>query len=79
MFYLVALVFFFFYLIPEALASTRLALNISTSKSWISGLIACGVPFVLTFSILYESVYMLFINETYNGKVIPTLIIEGRQ
>lgn len=79
MFYLVALTFFFFYIVPEALATTRLSLNVSTSKSWLSGMIACGVPFVLTFSLLYESVYMLFTNETYNGKVLPTLIIEGRQ
>lgn len=42
-------------------------------------MIACGVPFVLTFSILYESVYMLFTNETYNGKILPTFSIEGRQ
>lgn len=78
-FYFIALSFFFFYIIPEALATTRLALNQATSKSWLSGLIACGVPFVLTFSILYESVYMLFINETYNGKILPTFSIEGRQ
>ena len=78
-FYALALLFFFFYIIPEALASNRLALNFATPKSWISGAIACGVPFVLIFNILYESIFLLFLNETYRGRILPTFLIEGRQ
>lgn len=78
-FYAIALTFFFFYIVPESLASTRLSLNQATSKSWISGAIACGVPFVLIFGILYESIFMLFTNETYKGRILPTFLIEGRQ
>lgn len=78
-FYCLALLFFFFYIIPESLASTRLALSFATPKSWISGAIACGVPFVLIFGILYESIFLLFTNETHKGRILPSFLIEGRQ
>lgn len=78
-FYILALFFFFFYIIPEAYGRYRLALNSATPKSWLSGMIACGVPFVLIFSILYESVYMLFTNEVTSSKMLPLFLIEGKQ
>lgn len=31
------------------------------------------------FSILYESIFLLFLNETYRGRILPTFLIEGRQ
>lgn len=78
-FYFFALFFFFYYIIPEALPVKRLSINMATPKSWFSSTIACGVPFVLIFSILYESVYMLFTNEVFQSKISPLFLVEGKQ
>jgi heme/copper-type cytochrome/quinol oxidase subunit 2 len=47
--------------------------------SWLSSFISCGVPFFLIFTILYESIYLLFTNETFFTKLLPLFLIEGRQ
>lgn len=78
-FYFLALTFFFYYIIPESYYRFNLSVNSSTPVSWVSGAIACGVPFVLIFSILYESVYMLFSNEVAPSKNSPLFLIEGKQ
>lgn len=78
-FYFFALFFFVYYILPEALSTKRLAINAATPRSWLSSTISCGVPFVLIFSILYESVYMLFTNEVFPSKISPLFLIEGKQ
>jgi hypothetical protein len=78
-FYFLALFFFFFYILPGASASVRLSTNFSTSKSWLSSTLSCGVPFILIFSVLYESIFMLFTNEVFPSRISPLFLIEGKQ
>lgn len=78
-FYFVGLFFFVYYIFPEATQFYRISSNFSTPQSWMSSLISCGVPFILIFSVLYESIYLLFINEVPTSKISPLFLIEGKQ
>jgi len=78
-FYFVALFFFFYFIIPKSLPHYRLNTNFATPVSWLSSFISCGVPFFLIFTILYESIYLLFTNENFPVKMLPLFLIEGRQ
>ena len=78
-FYFIALFFFFYYTVPKAIPSYRVTTNFATPVSWLSSFLSCGVPFFLIFTILYESVYLLFTSENFPARVLPLFLIEGRQ
>ena len=79
LFYTLGLAFFFFYIVPKSSPVYRLTTNFVTPSSWFSSFVSCGVPFFLIFSILYESVFLVFSNENFSSKVSPLFLIEGRQ
>jgi hypothetical protein len=79
LFYSVSLLFFFFYIIPESYSKYRIKTNPATAKGWIANMISCGVPFFVLFSIMFESMYMLFLNEVFLKKASALFTIEGRQ
>lgn len=74
-----ALFFFFYFIVPKSIPHYRLNTNFATPVSWLSSFISCGVPFFLIFTILYESIYLLFTNENFPNKMLPLFLIEGRQ
>lgn len=78
-FYFAALFFFFYFIVPKSIPHFRLNTNFATPVSWLSSFISCGVPFFLIFTILYESIYLLFTNENFPVKMLPLFLIEGRQ
>ena len=78
-FYCVALFSFFYFIVPKSIPFYRLNTNFATPVSWLSSFISCGVPFFLIFTILYESMYLLFTNESFPVKMLPLFLIEGRQ
>ena len=78
-FYFIALFFFFYFIVPKSIPHYRLNTNFATPVSWLSSFISCGVPFFLIFTILYESIYLLFTNENFPVKMLPLFLIEGRQ
>jgi heme/copper-type cytochrome/quinol oxidase subunit 2 len=78
-FYFIALFFFFYFIVPKSIPHFRLNTNFATPLSWLSSFISCGVPFFLIFTILYESIYLLFTNENFPVKMLPLFLIEGRQ
>lgn len=78
-FYGVSLLFFFFYIIPESFSKYRVKTNPATAKGWVANVISCGVPFFVLFSIMFESMYMLFLNEVFLKKASALFTIEGRQ
>ena len=78
-FYFIALFFFFYFIVPKSIPHYRLNTNFATPVSWLSSFIPCGVPFFLIFTILYESIYLLFTNENFPVKMLPLFLIEGRQ
>lgn len=78
-FYFLALFFFIYYIFPESSKLYRVSTNFSTPQSWLSSFFSCGVPFILIFSVLYESIYLLYINEVSIAKMTPLFLIEGKQ
>lgn len=78
-FYFLGLFFFFYYIIPGSLGSTRVSTSNASPRSWLSSTLACGTPFILVFSVLYESIFMLYNNEVFSARIVPLFLIEGRQ
>ena len=78
-FYFIALFFFFYFIVPKSIPHYRLNTNFATPVSRLSSFISCGAPLFLIFTILYESVYLLFTNENPPVKMLPLFLIEGRQ
>jgi len=78
-FYAVSLIFFFFYIMPESYIKYKIKTNAAMAKGWIANIISCGVPFFVLFSIMFESMYMGFLNDVFLKKSSSLFTIEGRQ
>ena len=78
-FYFVALFFFFYFSIPYTIPHYRLNANFATTVSRLSSFISCGLPFFLSFVVLYESVSLLFTNENSPFKMPPAFLVKGRR